>query len=141
MFLIKYCVRNINFKLNYLFLNKINNFILFLFKSKKIKLYKKIFILSLPTKIKYFTILRSPHIFKKSREQFQLSYIKTFYLINFFNYFNYLFKLFLIQILNIFSKNLIKNYCNFSLFDIKYKYFEFILFSKKKIKFIKKKLK
>jgi len=27
----------------------------------------------LPTKTKYFTVLRSPHVNKKSREQFQLS--------------------------------------------------------------------
>ncbi len=141
MFLIKYSIKNINFKLNYLFLNKINNIILFFFKFKKIKLYSKTNMISLPKKIKYFTILRSPHIFKKSKEQFELITLKSFYLITFSFYFNYLFKLFVIQYINLIFQNLIKNYYNFSLFNFKYKYFEKIFIFKKKIKFIKKKLK
>jgi len=44
-----------------------------------IKNYKKI---PLPTKIKKFTVLRSPHIDKKSREQFQMKRYKYIFAVS-----------------------------------------------------------
>jgi small subunit ribosomal protein S10 len=45
-------------------------------------LYKGI-ISPLPTKKKYITVLRSPHVDKKSREQFELSTHSVFFLLDF----------------------------------------------------------
>ena len=46
------------------------NFFLERFLNKLFLIFTKSKIISLPTKNKSFTILKSPHVYKKSREQF-----------------------------------------------------------------------
>jgi small subunit ribosomal protein S10 len=62
---------------------------------------KQISIITLPTKIKKYTLLKSPHIFKTAREQFEKKEFK--YLVNFSNFSNieylnnFIFRLFLLM--------------------------------------------
>lgn len=55
------------------YLNLATNWIYSVCDNLNIEKYQEI---SLPTDIKKFTVLRSPHIDKKSREQFQLNKLK-----------------------------------------------------------------
>jgi len=56
--------------------------ILFLFQRKNILSYKKI---GQPTRKKHITLLRSPHIDKKSREQYFRTYQKVVFELSFYN--------------------------------------------------------
>lgn len=95
----------INYKYNY-FLN-INNFCIF--KPHAIKL------ISLPDKRRKFTLLRSPHIDKKSREQYELVTNKVFfnynisgYMLNINNFFD------ILGSLKSANLEIIQTKCNFS---------------------------
>jgi small subunit ribosomal protein S10 len=59
-------------KINHLNNKNLNNKINIIKKNKK----KNFKIIKLPTKIKTFTVLRSPHVDKKSREQYELRKFK-----------------------------------------------------------------
>jgi small subunit ribosomal protein S10 len=76
---------------------KINKFNKTLLKIKKLKLFKKIRIqrkfFNIKTKNKIFTVLKSPHVNKKSREQFHLKNYNQkidIYLKNVFRLLNFL---------------------------------------------------
>lgn len=56
--------------------------IFFLFKRKNLLEYKKI---GQPARKKHLTLLRSPHIDKKSREQYSQSYQKVLFELEFYN--------------------------------------------------------
>lgn len=56
--------------------------IFFLFKRKNLLEYKKI---GQPARKKHLTLLRSPHIDKKSREQYSQSYQKVVFELGFYN--------------------------------------------------------
>jgi small subunit ribosomal protein S10 len=93
-------------RINSFKLNNLNTYIKFLEKLLKIFniYYSKI---SVPTKIKRITILKSPHVFKKAREQFELKvYTKNIIIKN-------------VKNLN-FLKNLLINKPKFININIKY---------------------
>jgi small subunit ribosomal protein S10 len=50
---------------------------------------------NLPLKTKKITLLKSPHVHKKSREQFEIQKVKKLITIKYFNKFKYLLLLFL----------------------------------------------
>ena len=131
MFFIKIYVKNLKSKLNYLLLNKINNYFFLFFKTKKKKLFLKKKTIFLPKKVKKFIILRSPHIFKKAREQFKMEFRKSFFFFSLCFKYKLYYKCLYLIFLNIFAKKLIKNYYNFTIFGTLFSYYE-------KIKIIKK---
>ena len=62
-------------------LKSLNKEILITYQTYILKVLEKIntkySIINLPTKIKKITVLKSPHVYKKAREQFQISIFKT----------------------------------------------------------------
>lgn len=62
-------------------LKSLNNKILKYYLNFIIKICKKLNIkfstIILPTKVKRITLLKSPHVYKKSREQFQIKYFNA----------------------------------------------------------------
>ena len=66
-------------------IKSLNKNILILYKNFLNILFKKLNIrysvISLPTKVKKMTLLKSPHVYKKAREQFQISTSNTTYYI------------------------------------------------------------
>lgn len=68
------------------FLNQVIFLLSDILKTFKITNYKEVFI---PSKTKKITVIRSPHIHKKSRDQFQIKKYKRSLIIS-FNDYNYL---------------------------------------------------
>lgn len=63
----------------------LRDFYTFMFKITRVLNVRLNGPIRLPTKIRKITLLRSPHIDKKSREQFELQVHKQIFLINFSN--------------------------------------------------------
>ena len=82
-----------------IYLQSSNNITLFNYKNKIENVFKNYnihyTIISLPTKTKHYSILRSPHVYKKSIETFEEKIYKLNFRINIINYKQYL-KLFYI---------------------------------------------